>query len=182
MQADRYPPGPRMPGLLQVVAVARDPYAWMVRRWRRYGDCFSSTFPVFGRVVYLADPAGVKELFASDPEGFHAGEANSRPLGPVLGSYSLLTLDEDEHLGQRKLLLPAFHGERMRVYGELMAEAAERDLHTWPIGEPFALRPHMQAVTLRVILLAVFGLREESRIDTFGRAITRLAEASGLVL
>ena len=82
-----------MPGLLQVAAVAHDPYGWMVRRWRRYGDCFSSTFPVFGRVVYVADPASVKELFGSDPEVFHAGEANSRPLGPVLGSYSLLTLD-----------------------------------------------------------------------------------------
>jgi cytochrome P450 len=182
METERFPPGPRMPGLLQVAAVAHDPYGWMVRRWRRYGDCFSSTFPVFGRVVYVADPASVKELFGSDPEVFHAGEANSRPLGPVLGSYSLLTLDEDEHMRQRKLLLPPFHGERMRVYGGLMAEAAERDLETWPLGDPFALRPHMQAVTLRVILRAVFGLREESHIETFGQAITRLAEASGLVL
>jgi cytochrome P450 len=182
MAAERFPPGPRRPGLLQAAAVARDPYGWMVRRWRRYGDCFSSTFPMFGRVVYVADPAGVKDLFAGDPEVFHAGEANARPLGPALGSFSLLTLDEDDHMRQRKLLLSPFHGERMRVYGALMAEAAERDLETWPLGEPFALRPHMQAVTLRVILRAVFGLREEDQIEIFGNAITRLAEASGLVL
>jgi cytochrome P450 family 135 len=98
------PPGPRLPAVLQGALAAREPYGWMLRRWRRYGDCFSGRFPGFGRVVYLADPAAVKELLLGEPAVFRAGEANPSALGPALGSYSLLTLDRDEHLSQRKLL------------------------------------------------------------------------------
>jgi cytochrome P450 len=177
-----FPPGPRRPALLQAAEVARDPYGWMLERWRRYGDTFSSKFPFFGRVVYVADPTGVKELFGGDPANLHAGEANAKPLGPALGRFSLLTLDEDEHLGQRKLLLPPFHGERMRLYGDLMEAVAERDLDTWPLGEELSLRPHMQAVTLEVILRTVFGLRDAERVSAFGRVITSMAEAVNLVM
>src|SRR5919199_4362297 len=117
-----------MPAVAQALQVAREPIGWMVKRWRRYGDCFSSRFPFFGRVVYVADPEEAKQVLTGDPTLFHAGEANAAPLGPVLGAYSLLTLDEEEHLSQRKLLLPPFHGENVRRYAEVMADAAERSL------------------------------------------------------
>jgi cytochrome P450 family 135 len=161
--------------------VTASPYGWMVRRWRRYGDVFSSRFPIFGRVVYVADPALVKEVFAGDPATFHAGEANSLALGDALGEHSLLTLDEDRHLSQRKLLLPPFHGESVRRYVDVMAEATEREVATWPVGKEIELRPRMQAITLDVILRAVFGVRDDERMNLFRRRIPPLGEATSVL-
>jgi cytochrome P450 len=107
----------------------------------------------------LADPEAVKQVFTGDPRVFHAGEGNEI-LAPLLGRNSLLVLDEKRHMSQRKLLLPPFHGERMKGYGQTMAEIAEREIESWPIGTPHKLRPRMQALTLEIILRTVFGLRE----------------------
>ena len=79
-------------------------------------------------MVYVADPALVKEVFSGDPTVFHAGEANTLALGDALGEHSLLTLDEERHMSQRKLLLPPFHGESVRRYVEVMAEATAREV------------------------------------------------------
>jgi cytochrome P450 len=177
----QFPPGPRIPSLLQAAFVTASPYGWMVRRWRRYGDVFSSRFPIFGRVVYVAEPALVKEVFAGDPATFHAGEANSLALGDALGEHSLLTLDEDRHLSQRKLLLPPFHGESVRRYVDVMAEATEREVATWPVGKEIELRPRMQAITLDVILRAVFGVRDDARMDLFRRRIPPLGETTSVL-
>jgi cytochrome P450 len=153
----------------------------MMQRWRRYGDVFSSRFPIFGRVVYVADPALVKEVFGGDPATFHAGEANTLALGDALGEHSLLTLDEERHMSQRKLLLPPFHGESVRRYVEVMAEATEREVASWPVGEVIELRPRMQAITLEVILRAVFGVREGERMDLFRERIPPLAETTSVL-
>jgi cytochrome P450 len=161
--------------------VTASPYGWMVRRWRRYGDVFSSRFPIFGRVVYVADPALVKEVFTGDPTTFHAGEANTLALGDALGEHSLLTLDEDRHMSQRKLLLPPFHGEAVRRYVEVMAEATEREVATWPVGREIELRPRMQAITLDVILRAVFGVRDDARMDLFRERIPPLGETTSVL-
>ena len=170
-----------MPSLLQAALVTASPYGWMVRRWRRYGDVFSSRFPIFGRVVYVADPAFVKEVFTGDATTFHAGEANTLALGDALGEHSLLTLDEGRHLSQRKLLLPPFHGERVRRYVEVMAEATEREVARWPVGEEIELRPRMQAITLEVILRAVFGVRDGERMDLFRERIPPLGEKTSVL-
>jgi len=170
-----------MPSLMQAAFVTASPYGWMVKRWRRYGDVFSSRFPIFGRVVYVADPALVKEVFLGDATTFHAGEANTLALGDALGDHSLLTLDEGRHLSQRKLLLPPFHGESVRRYVEVMAEATEREVATWPIGKEIQLRPRMQAITLEVILRAVFGVRDDARMDLFRERIPPLGEATSIL-
>ena len=170
-----------MPSLLQAAFVTASPYGWMVKRWRRYGDVFSSRFPIFGRVVYVADPALVKEVFMGDPATFHAGEANTLALGDALGDHSLLTLDEDRHLSQRKLLLPPFHGESVRRYVEVMAEATEREVARWPMGKEIELRPRMQAITLEVILRAVFGVRDDERMDLFRQRIPPLGETTSVL-
>jgi cytochrome P450 family 135 len=175
------PPGPRMPSLLQAAFVTVSPYGWMLRRWRRFGDVFTSRFPIFGRVVYVADPALVKEVFAGDAETFHAGEANTLALGDALGEHSLLTLDEERHMSQRKLLLPPFHGESVRHYVEVMADATEREVASWPVGREIELRPRMQAITLDVILRAVFGVREGERMDLFRERIPPLAETTSVL-
>jgi len=153
----------------------------MLKRWRRYGDVFSSRFPIFGRVVYVADPALVKEVFTGDPATFHAGEANTLALGDALGEHSLLTLDEGRHMSQRKLLLPPFHGESVRRYIEVMAEATEHEVARWPVGEEIELRPRMQAITLEVILRAVFGVRDGERMDLFRERIPPLGETTSVL-
>ena len=166
---------------MQAAFVTASPYGWMVKRWRRYGDVFSSRFPIFGRVVYVADPALVKEVFTGDPTVFHAGEANTLALGDALGEHSLLTLDEQRHMSQRKLLLPPFHGESVRRYVEVMAEATEREVARWPLGKEIELRPRMQAITLEVILRAVFGVRDDERMDLFRERIPPLGELTSVL-
>src|SRR5262245_34385773 len=176
-----FPPGPRLPQLVQAAIVTADPYGWMRKRRARYGDVFSSHFPFFGRIVYVVDPAEIKRVFAGDPRYFHAGEANATVLGDALGDHSLLTLDEDRHMSQRKLLLPPFHGESVRRYAEVMAEAAHNEVAGWPLNKPFALRPRMQAITLEVILRAVFGVRDGARMDLMRKRIPRLADTTNVL-
>jgi cytochrome P450 len=160
-----------MPAALQALRYARDPLGFLVRFHRRYGDIFTISFPYFDRLVYVADPTLVKELFTGSAEQFHAGEANATVLEPALGPNSVLTLDDAPHMRQRKLLLPPFHGERIRRYGELIREATLREMESWPVGETFALRPHTQRITLAVIMRAVFGVHDEARLTRFERLI-----------
>ena len=141
MRHHRLPPVRRAPGALNAVYFTRDPVGFLERQWRRYGDAFSINFPGFGRMAYFVEPETVKQIFTSDARAIHAGEANGRVLEPALGKFSLLTLDEDDHLRQRKLLLPAFHGERVRRYGELIADIAEREIDRWPLGSPLRAAP-----------------------------------------
>jgi len=170
------PPGSRAPALIQALRYARDPLGFLIRFQKRYGGIFTVRFPFFGRIVYVASPELVKEVFTGSPAVFHAGEANAVVLEPALGPDSVLTLDDDAHMRQRKLLLPPFHGERVRRYGELIQEATWRDMETWPVGEPFALRSHTQRITLSVILRAVFGISDEARVDRAATLIDHFSE------
>jgi cytochrome P450 family 135 len=165
---------------VQAVRFARDPVGLLERNRRRYGKVFSLSFPAYGRMVYIADPALLREVFTGDPATFHAGEANARALEPILGRHSLLTLDGEEHMRQRKLLLPPFHGEAVQRYRDLIAEIAAREVERWPANGSFELRPRMQEITLEVILRAVFGVREEERLARFRDVLPRLGEATGL--
>ena len=169
----KLPPGSSAPAWAQALRYTRDPLGFTVVAQRRYGDIFSVKFPFFGRIFYVASPALAKQVFSGSPAVFHAGEANATVLEPALGPSSVLTLDDEPHLRARKLLLPPFHGDRIRVYGELMVEATRQEMERWPLGEPFALRPRMQRITLSVILRAVFGISEEARIDRATTLIDR---------
>ncbi len=174
-------PGSRVPGVVQLVDYGRDPLGFLARQQRRYGDLFAIRFPYFGQIVYVAEPSLVKALFTGDPAIFHAGEANATVLEPALGPSSVLTLDDGPHLRQRKLLLPPFHGERVERYGELILEITRREMESWPVGEPFALRPHTQRITLAVIMRAVFGVHDERRLARFESLIDEFARRVGLV-
>ena len=175
------PPGTRLPALAQAALYARDPLGFLIRFQRRYGDVFTVSFPFFQRLVYVADPALVKQLFTGSPQQLHAGEANATVLEPALGPNSVLTLDEAPHMRQRKLLLPPFHGERIQRYGELIREATLSEMESWPVGEPFALRPHTQRITLAVIMRAVFGVDDEQRLVRFERLIEDFSGRVSLV-
>jgi cytochrome P450 family 135 len=159
-----------MPRPIQTFAWVARTGPFLERAHRRYGDVFSVRIAQEGTWVMLADPEHIRQVFTGDPKVFHAGEANAI-LRPVVGENSLLTLDEQAHMSQRKLLLPPFHGERMQSYGDLMREIAEREIATWPTGEPLQLWPRMQAVTLEVIMRAVFGMEEGARLDRLREAL-----------
>jgi cytochrome P450 len=156
------PPGPAESVLRQSLAWTFRPRPWLDRCRRDHGDMFTIRLSQVGPVVMLAHPDMVKEVFTGDPAVFHAGEANLI-LRPALGHHSVLLLDDERHMRQRKLLLPPFHGERMQSYGKLMRDLAEQDIASWPRGVPFKLHPHTQDVTLRIIVRAVFGVTDEAR-------------------
>jgi cytochrome P450 len=170
-----FPPGSKLPAIAQAIRYVRAPLGFLTELQHRHGDIFSVSFPYFGKVVYVADPALVKAVFTGSPEQFHAGEANATVLEPALGPNSVLTLDDAPHMQQRKLLLPPFHGERIERYGELMREVTLREMESWPVGEPFALRRHTQRITLAVIMRAVFGIHDEERLARFEGLIETFA-------
>jgi cytochrome P450 len=150
---------------------------WMLSQCAaRFGETFTLQILHEGTWVILSNPAHVKQVFSGDSRVFHAGEGN-RILLPVLGENSVLLLDETPHMEQRKLLLPAFHGQRMQGYEALMREVAAEEIESWPHGEPHRLRPRMQALTLEIILRTVFGLDEGERLERLRAELRRLLDA-----
>jgi cytochrome P450 len=121
------------------------------------------------------DPEAVKQVFQGSNTQLHAGEANAL-LGPILGERSVLLLDEGEHLRHRRLMLPSFHGQRMQVFADVMRDAADTEIDSWPVGEPFAIHPSMQSLTLRVILRAVFGFEQGPAEDELRRRLREMIE------
>jgi cytochrome P450 family 135 len=169
------PPGPRLPMLVQSAIWFRGAQRFLRTCHARYGDTFRLQIAYEGTWVFVCDPDDVKKVFTSDPKLLHAGEAN-RILLPIVGHQSLLLLDEDAHMEHRRMLLPPFHGQRMKRYGDLMADIAAREIETWPVGEPYKLRPRMQAVTLEIILRAVFGVQEGERLERLRFELRRLLD------
>jgi cytochrome P450 len=164
------PPGPRISPVLVTLAFAVAPTWVMDRCCRRFGETFTLTFAPSGlKLVMVADPEAVKTVFTAPPEIAPSGAGNS-PIAPVMGPSSVITLTGPEHLRQRKLLLPPFHGERMREYEDVIVEATRRDMASWPVGKPMRLLEHTRAITLEVILRAVFGVEAE-RMEELRAAI-----------
>ena len=167
------PPGPRVPRILQLAGTWTRPAA-SLEGLRRYGRRVTVQLPFQPPFVLLSDPADIKELFAAPADAVHPGEGASI-LAPIVGRNSVILLDEDVHLAQRRLMLPAFHGERMRALRGVMTDICAAEVSDWPSGEPLALHPRLQAMTLEIILRAVFGLDR-------GATLTRLRDLLGAVL
>jgi len=169
------PPGPRLPRSVQTALFLLASRRFINACYRRYGNLVSFSTRFDPRFVLVFGPEELKRVFTAPPDVLRAGEANAL-LGPILGERSVLLLDGAEHLRQRKLMLPPFHGERMRAYVEVMVEATDRAIDRWPVGEPFALMPEMQALTLDVIVRAVFGVEEGARSDELKAALRAMIE------
>jgi cytochrome P450 len=167
------PPGPRMPSLLQTIGWWSRPTAYLERCRARYGGRFTIRLTGQSPFVIISDPEEIKQIFLAPPEVLHPGEG-ARILEPVIGANSVILLDEGPHLRQRKLLLPAFHGEKMQALSGLMAELAEREVATWPFEETVTLHPRLQRLTLEIILRAVFGLRGGARLDGLRDTLTEV--------
>lgn len=151
------------------------PIPFLTSLSHRYGDFFTLRF-VVGPIVFVADPLVIKQVFRGDPDVFHAGEANATPLEPLMGRNSVLLLDGPEHMRQRKLMLPSFHGERIQRYGALMEEIADREIERWPVGRPFGLRPRTQAITLEIIMRTVFGIDDAGRLARLSERLAAMLD------
>ncbi|HEV7493433.1 cytochrome P450 [Baekduia sp.] len=167
------PPGPRLPSLLQTIGWWNRPTVYVERLRARYGPRF--TMRLLGQLpaVILSDPDDLREVFMAPPDVLHPGEG-ARILAPIVGPHSLILLDEAPHLEQRKLMLPAFHGERMQRLTGLMTELTDRELDSWPIDEPVALHERLQQLTMEIILRAVFGLDEGARLNSLRDRLTSI--------
>jgi cytochrome P450 len=171
MSETSLPPGPRAPSWVQSLAWWTRPVPFFERGRARFGKRF--TIRLFGLppFVMLADPAEVKEAFTASPDVLHPGEG-ARILQPIVGRNSLILLDEDAHLSQRRLMLPAFHGEQIARLTDVMAQVAGDEVDGWPRDEVIALHPRLQALTLEIILRTVFGLEEGARLDRLRSGLT----------
>ncbi len=170
------PPGPRLPGLLQSVGLLRFRHWFIPRLARRYGDVFTIKIMPEGRhLVVFHRPEHVREIFAGDPEVFHAGKGNAI-LGPVMGEHSLLLVDSAQHKRARKLLMPAFNGHALRGYEELVTGLAREEAARWQEGEVFASLERMNALTLEVILQVVFGVTDEARLAELRPLVNRTVD------
>ena len=169
------PPGPGAPATMQTINWQVRPISFLERCRARFGKRFTIRLLTAPPFVMVADPDAAKQVFTAPPDVLHPGEG-ARILEPVLGKNSVILLDEDGHLEQRKLMLPAFHGERMKRLTGLMTEVAEREVDRWPKDQVVDLHPRFQALTLEVILRTVIGLDPGPRLDAVRERITQLAE------
>jgi cytochrome P450 len=170
------PAGPGQPRTIQTIGWWSRPIPFLERCRARYGKRFTVRLLATPPFVMLSDPEQIKEVFTAQAEVLHPGEG-ARILEPIVGRHSVILLDEGEHLEQRKLILGAFHGERMERLRGLMEEVARSEVDGWPRGERVPLHPRLQALTLEVILRAVFGLEEgDERLDGLRRRLTAILE------
>lgn len=140
---------------------------------RRYGSPFTMRIATMGTLVYLDDPAEIKKVFAGSPNVYHAGEANMM-LSGLLGSTSVLVIDDDVHRERRRQMLPAFHRDAVAQQSTVMAEIAAANIATWPIGAEFPVAPKMSEITLEVILRTVIGASDASRLAALREVMPKL--------
>jgi cytochrome P450 len=176
------PPGPRWPALLQSIALVRFRHQFVPAMHKKYGDVFTvRIMPKGSALVLFTRPEHAKEIFAGDPEVFHAGKGNAI-LGPIMGEHSLLLQDSSEHKRARKLLMPAFNGAALRGYRSVVARLAAEEVDRWRPGVAFRSLDRMNALTLEVILRVVFGVTDETRLARLRPLVNRTVDISPAVL
>jgi cytochrome P450 len=159
----KLPPSPKTPGIVQLFQWITDPLGLMDDCAQRYGDMFTLRVGTnCSPIVFLSNPQAIKEVFTADYQQFASSKANELAK-PLVGANSLLLMDGDRHKRERQLLMPPFHGEKIRSYGELIKDITLAVTKDWQNGQTFIVRDVMQEITLRVILRAVFGLDEGER-------------------
>jgi cytochrome P450 len=173
----RAPPSVTLPRAVQTLRFLVRPVSFLERCRTELGETFHASLIGPGDVVFVSDPDSLKRLFAADRINTIAPGRNII-LRPLLGGGSLLLQEGDEHLRRRKLMLPPFHGERMRAYERVIAAATDRAVTGWPTGEPFPLHPSMQSITLEVILRAVFGIEDTRRRAELSTALVAILGAT----
>jgi cytochrome P450 len=147
---------------------------------RRFGDSFTVMFMGFSSpMVMLSDPTAIQALYTNPKHALPAGRTIA--LLPIMGPRSLLLLEGADHLARRRVMLPPFHGERMQAYESAVRDIAAREIDSWPEGDELALHPRMQAVTLELILRAVFGVTDEARRARLRELLPQLLNSTASV-
>jgi cytochrome P450 len=159
------PPAVPLPRALQVVRFNQRQIEFVFKARRKLGEVFRFSSVGIDNPVVTSHPDHVRSLFTAKPEQAPSLTGES-PLRPIVGPNSVLTATGPRHMRQRKLLLPPFHGEAIERYAQMISDAAEREIDRWPVGEPFALAPRMQAITLDVIMAGIFGIEGRPRVGT----------------
>ena len=172
----KLPHGPRVPPPLQLLKWVFAPLPFIQACADRYGDTFTVRQLGFPPMVFFTDPGAIRQIFTGDPDQFRCGKANA-VFEMFFGPNSLLLLDGARHRRERRLLMPPFHGERMRLYGEMMCEIADRSIDAWPVDTSFPIYARLQDITLEIMLRVVFGVADESRLFRLRAAVV---EALGL--
>lgn len=164
------PPALRIP---RIVQTAMWPHRRMLRNARkRYGDVF--TFRHLGApTVAICATEIQREVFAGSTTVFHADQRH-KLVKPLIGDGSVIILDESPHRRMRRLLAPAFHGEAMREYRDVMSRLAAEEVENWPVGRTFSARPKMNTATLTISIGAMFGASKETRVKELTEALSRV--------
>ena len=171
--------GPKAKGLRRTLRIFRlilQPIGYMEDNVRRYGPMFQIGADSPSPLVYVGDPEVVREIFALDSSQTITGEQN-RVLETMVGKRSILLLDGALHQRQRKLLMPPFHGDRLRTYAQQIVGITRQVSASWQPGQTIVARPPMQDLTLGVILQAVFGLSEGPRLTQLRQLMSTLLDA-----
>jgi cytochrome P450 family 110 len=169
------PPGPQTPRYLRTLKLIFRPIAYLDDYGRRYGDFFrvgSAKTPF----VYVNHPQAIQAIFTASPDTFDTAQGDGF-LRLLLGDNSLLFLDGDRHQHQRRLLMPPFHGDRLRAYSQLICDITQQVTQQWEIGKSFNVRAAMQEITLRTILKAVFGLNEGDRFEQLRQLLSSMLDS-----
>ena len=168
------PPGPRAGALRQTWAWVRRPWAFLERAAGEFGTPFTMRFAGGRRFVLVSAPEHVRAVYTAPPELFRAGRANQN-FRHFVGEHTLFALDGADHRRHRRLLQPPFQGERVAAHGALLCELALEEVERWRPGEPVRLEDAMHRVTLRAILHAIFGVRDEERRRLLAAAVRRMS-------
>ncbi len=171
------PPGPTTPTLVQTFQQLLSPLQYFPEQQRKYGDVFTLRFAGMPPLIVIADPKLTQALFTMNPKQFDSGEANRSFLESWVGQNSLLLLDGDRHSRQKRLLMPPFHGDRMRAYGETIQAIAQQVVAEIPLEQPFIAREMTQRISLQVILRTVFGLEEGDRFTELEQRLSSMVDS-----
>ncbi|QSJ18282.1 cytochrome P450 [Nostoc sp. UHCC 0702] len=169
------PNGSQTIPLFQTLRAIFQPIELLESSHERYGDIFMSNFSVLPPQLIISSPQAIQEIFTADSKLFDSGSGNSL-LQPLVGANSVILLDGDRHSQQRKLLMPTFHGERMRAYGQAICEITQQAISQWTIGQEFIARPQMQNISLQVILKTVFGLKQGERYQQIKQVLIAMLD------
>jgi cytochrome P450 len=157
----RLPPGPRYPKLWTVYLTAYRTTSFLDKAYKRYGDLFTVRL-IYGKsLVFVADPALVEDAFTAGADVLTADKGAT----PILGVHSVVGLDREEHRAARRLLAPAFHGDQIQRYHDLMERVCAKETARWPVGEPIELLPRFEAITRNVVSSAIFGADGDPSLD-----------------
>ncbi|MFB2970609.1 cytochrome P450 [Aerosakkonema sp. BLCC-F183] len=175
----KLPNGPQTPLWLETLQFVLRPIEYLEARQKRYGDAFTIGSNTDSPVVYLSHPQAIEEIFTADRNLFDSGRGNKPLAQPLLGEYSLALLDGEPHQRQRRLLIPPFHGQRMKAYSQLISDITAQAIRQLPIGKAFLVRPLIEEISLRAILQAVFGLHQGDRYDLLRQLLISFLESIG---